>query len=55
MGSSVDADNKKILIIRKNSNISILDLGTTKGVDDTTLTAEAQYSVDFSRSNANFV
>ena len=32
----------------------ILDNGLTKGLDDTALTAEAQYSINFSRSNREF-
>ena len=32
----------------------ILDKGLTKGLDDTTLIAEAQYSINFSRSNREF-
>ena len=44
MSSSVHIDNKK------KDNL-ILCKGPIKGVDDTTLTAEAQYSSSFSRSN----
>ena len=32
----------------------ILDFGPTEGLDHTTLTEEAQYSVNFSRSNRKF-
>ena len=32
----------------------ILDNGLTKGLDDTALTAKAQYSINFSRSNREF-
>ena len=32
-------------------NILILGKGPTKGLDDTTVTTEAQYLIDFSRSN----
>ena len=44
LSSSMHIDNKKkyLLIIVK---------GLTQGLDDTTLTAEAQYSVNLSRSN----
>ena len=42
-----------ILIIRKKDTL-ILGLGPTQGLDDTTLTAEAQYSSNFSRSNRKF-
>ena len=34
--------------------ILILGKGPTQGLDDTTLTAEAQYSINFSRSNRKF-
>ena len=44
MNSSVPIDDKK-------SDILILGKDPTQGVDDTTFTAEAQYSVNFSRSN----
>ena len=43
MSSSVHIDNKK-------KDILILGKGTTQGLDDTSLTAEAQYSINFSRS-----
>ena len=39
-----------ILIIRKK-DILILGEGPAQGLDDTVLTAEAQYSITFSRSN----
>ena len=44
MSSSVHIDNKK-------KDILILGIGPTQGLDDTTLTAEAQYSINFSKSN----
>ena len=47
MSSSMHIDNKKI-------DISILGKGPTQGLDDTTLTAEAQYSINFSRLNRKF-
>ena len=47
MSSSVHIDNKKIYIL-------ILGKGQTQGLDDTMLTAEAQYSINFSRSNKKF-
>ena len=40
------------MIIKKN--ISILNKGPAQGLDDTTSIAEAQYSVNFSRSNRKF-
>ena len=43
MSSSVHIDNKK-------KDILILGKGPTQGFDDNTLTAEAEYSVNFSRS-----
>ena len=48
MSSFVYIDNKK-------KDILILSIGPTKGLDDATLTAEAQYSISFSRLNRNFV
>ena len=42
MSSYVHIDNKKRAIL-------ILGKGPTQGLDDTTLTAEAQYSISFSR------
>ena len=47
MGSSVHIDNKK-------KHIFILGIGPTQGLDDTTLSAEAQYSIISSRSNRKF-
>ena len=44
MSSSVHIDNKK-------KDILIPGKGPTQGLDDTTLTAEVQYSINFSRSN----
>ena len=41
MSSFSRVDNKK-------KDILILDKGPTQGLDDTTLTAEAQYSIHFS-------
>ena len=40
MSSSVHIDNKK-------KDILILGKGPTQGLDDTTITAEAQYSINF--------
>ena len=34
--------------------LDILGKGSTQGLDDTALTEEAQYSINFSRSNAKF-
>ena len=47
MSSSVHIDNKK-------KDILIIGKGPTQGLDDTTLTAEAQYSINFPRSNRKF-
>ena len=44
MSSSVHIDNKK-------KYIYILGKSPTQGLDDAMLTAEAQYSINFSRSN----
>ena len=41
--SSVDIDNKK-------KDVLVLGEGLTQGLDDTTITAEAKYSINFSRS-----
>ena len=42
MSSSVHIDNK-------NKDILILGEGRTQGLDDTTLTAEAKYSINFTQ------
>ena len=34
--------------------LDILGKGSTQGLDDTALTEEAQYSINFSRSNTKF-
>ena len=47
MSSSVHTNNK-------NKNILILGKGPTQGIDDTTITAEAEYSINLSRSNRKF-
>ena len=47
MSSSVHIGNK-------NKDVLILGFGPTQALDDITLTAEAQYSINFSRSNRNF-
>ena len=47
MSSSLDIDNKK-------KDILILGIGPAQGLDDTRLSAEAQYSINFSRSNRKF-
>ena len=47
MSLSVHTDNK-------NKYILILGKGTTQGLDNTRLTAEAEYSNNFSRSKRNF-
>ena len=47
MSSSVHTDNK-------NKDILILGKGTTWGLDNTTLTAEAEYSINFSKSERKF-
>ena len=46
MSSPVHIDDKKNYIL-------ILGLGQTQGLNDTTLTAEPQYSINFLRSNKN--
>ena len=47
MSSSMNVDNK-------NKDILILGQGPTQGLDDTTLTAEALYSINFTRPNKRF-
>ena len=47
MGSSVHIDNKK-------KDIIILCEGLTEGLDDTTLTAEAKYPINFAQSRKSF-
>ena len=44
MSSPMHIDNKK-------KDILIFGIGPTKGLDDTTLTVQAKYSINFSRSN----
>ena len=46
--SSVHIDNK-------NMDILILGEGPTQGLDDTTLTAEAKYPINFTQPNKRFV
>ena len=47
MNSSVHMDSKK-------KDILTLGICPTQGLDDTTLSVEAQYSINFSRSNRKF-
>ena len=47
MTSCVHTDNKQ-------KDTLILGIGQTQGLDNTTLTAQAQYSINFSRSNRKF-
>ena len=47
MSSSVHDDNKK-------KDILILDEGSTQGLDDTTLTAEKNYSINFTATRKEF-
>ena len=48
MSSSVHIDNK-------NKDILILDEGPKQRLDDTTLTAEAKYPINFTQSGKRFV
>ena len=48
MSSSVHINNKK-------KDVLILGKGPTQGLDNTTLTAEAQYLINFSKSNRKFL
>ena len=47
MSSSVHANDK-------NKDILIFGKGQTKGLDNTSLIAEAEYSINFSRSERKF-
>ena len=47
MSSMVHIGNKK-------KDILILSIGPTQGIDGTVLTAEAQFSINFSTSNRKF-
>ena len=47
MSSSLFTDNRK-------KHILTLGEGPMQGLDDTTLTAEANYSINFTQSNKNF-
>ena len=47
MSLSVHIHNKK-------KDMLILVIGLTQGLDDTTLTAEDQYQINFSKSNGKF-
>ena len=48
MNSSVHIDNKRKYIL-------VLGEGPTQGLDDTTLTAEAKYPINFTQSGKRFV
>ena len=48
MSSSVHVDNK-------NKDILIFGEGPTQGLDNTTLTAEAKYPINFTKSGKRFV
>ena len=47
MSSSVHTDSK-------NKDVLLLGEGPTQGLDDTTLTAEARYPINFTQSNRKF-
>ena len=47
--------SSSVYIDNKNKDILILGKGPTQGLDDTTLTVEAQYSINFSRSNRKYI
>ena len=42
------------MLIIKIKDILVLGKGPTQGLDDTTMTVEAKYSISFSRSNIKF-
>ena len=48
MSSSVHIDNKR-------KDILIIGEGPTQGLDDTTLTAEAKYPINFTQPNTRLV
>ena len=48
MSSTVHVDNQRKVIL-------ILGIGPTQGLDDTKLTAEAKYPINFTKSNERFV
>ena len=47
--------SSSVHIANKNKDILILGEGPTQGLDDTTLTAEAIYPINFTQSNKRFV
>ena len=47
--------SSSVHIHKKKKDILILGIGPTQRLDDTTLTAESQYSINFSRSNRKFL
>ena len=47
--------SSSVLIDNKGKDILILGEGTTQGLDDTTLTAEAKYPINFTQSGKGFV
>ena len=47
--------NSSVHIDNKGKNILILGEGPIKGLDDTTLTAEAKYPINFTQSEKRFV
>lgn len=48
-------NNSSVLAANNKRYILVLGEVPTKGLDDTTITAEASYSINFSRSIENFV
>ena len=46
--------SSSVHINKKKKDVLILGFDPTQGFDDTTLTAKAQYSINFSRSNRKF-
>ena len=41
--------------IKKNCNIGVVGEGRTQGVDDTTLTTEIKYAINFTQSGKSFL
>ena len=47
--------SSSVYIENKNKDILILSEGPTQGLDDTTLTAESKYRINFAQSEKRFV
>ena len=47
-------NGSRVLVDNRKKDILILGEGPTQGLDDTTMTAEAKYTVNFTRSGRKF-